>query len=296
MDQQALAKRITQDWITLREQLGELNSLKSALHMEPSLLNRLDEGLSNFPNITEFLTNTINFISQSIARAARSVPSLLELSNIDSVIRILIFCVGAQHGLAQGTVKIKLNYPLDTRTTYTVQEIVNHLKKLQANFPELSKNQFLISILNLYQNYLATKESFRQQSPLVSDDEAPAFYTNFKLKVDSLTQEMQHIYQDLLKQLTPNQTSDLDTNPFLNDALARVLSSLAQELCRLHSTVNLAIEEGHGFREEFIRLSDKKDLILALVKEETSILKRLGNQTDSLAVLLGRQVQLVIRD
>lgn len=296
MDPQALAKRSTQDWMRLRDAFAQIKGLKEDLRIDPFLVQRMEEGLTNFPDITEYLNNSLSYVFQSIAKAARSSPSLLELSNIESVLRILLFTLGIEYGLSNGNLKPTTKLEPESRKDYSINEILGHIKKLQANFPELSHHKKLLNVLELYDTYLQYQEDFRRESPKIDDQEAPAFFTSFKLKIDNILQEIKQNYLDLLSQLKPDQSANTNPSILVNDALSRVILSLAQEISRLLSLINLALEEGGNFREEFLRTSEKKTVVLALVKEQANILRNLLPGNNDLACYLGRQIKATIRN
>lgn len=295
MDQQALARRVTRDWVALRDKLPRLGPLKEELHVDPFLLQRLEEGLTNFPDITEFLKNTLSYVFQALARSARSTPSLLELSNIDSALRLLLLGLGAQLALTMGLVPPSPNVRIENAPLLSITEIMNHVRKLQMNFPELGGQRQLVTLLGLYEHFLQVQEEFRREGATLQDDQAPAFFTTYKLKVDSLRQEINQVYRDLVNHLNPpHQEAHLARTHLNQEALTRVLTSLAQEVARLYSLVNQAMEEGANFRDDFIRAGEKKEVVFALINELRNILRRLGNGADSLAVYLGNQVREIL--
>lgn len=286
----SLARRITQDWIDYRERLTTPNRLRSFLRLDTNLLDRLADSLRSYGHVFEYTRQSLAHLFHALARLARSSPRPAELSSLECSIRLAMYAQGVLHALVSGAVEPPVSEPPRAIANPGAAEIMSALDQVLALHPELAEHPDRQRLVEAYTQLQAEHAAFRRASPTLSDDDAPAFFTEFKHRIDTLTAEMASLLRSLLTNV-PGKDPDRFPSPFpVEEALARVTSTLAQEICRARSLVTHALEEGWTHRDEILRFGEKRDPILALVNEQERILRHLSADWTRLAVWITENI------
>lgn len=283
MDSQLLARRITSDWLEYRERLTTPNRLKTYLRLERIHMYRLQESIQTFGHVLDYERRSYTHIYGFLSKLIRTTPTQNEFLSEESNIRVVLYGLGLQHAFATGHLRSKPEETAEAESPVTLQQIMADIQgRIQAD-PETAKIPSIKSIVFEFQAYKKEQTSFRELSPKISDERAPAFFTAYKQRVEQITQAIRNKYANLLSEETSDSRKARQASAekeLVNEALAKVLSAQAQEISRVRSTLILAVQEGRGFREDMLKLGERRDITLSLVEEQENILEKMSGGTD----------------
>ncbi|OHD11469.1 MAG: hypothetical protein A2Z96_04580 [Spirochaetes bacterium GWB1_48_6] len=272
------AKKITSDWIDLRDKMTSPIRLKAYLRVEDYAVGQFSEALkkSSQEGVIEFKRRMVNHLFSFVAKLSRSTPSQAEVMDEEAHIRSVLFNICIENLFAQGNLKSKVENSPSTSapSRQTVSEIIQEVQKRITLDPELMKNNLVKSILLDLQLYKKEYAAFSQLSPNISDERAPAFFLNFKSRIDGITTSANNHYRELLNQdeeQSRKSATEKEESILANPALVNLLTTQAQEVSHIRSTLAFAAEEGYKFRDILLRLLTKKEQLLALLEEESKV-------------------------
>ncbi len=279
MDSTLLSRRVTSDWIDYRERLITPNRLRSYLRLEQIHIFRLQESIQTFGHVLDYARRSFTHIFSFLSKLVRTTPTQNEMLGEESNLRILLYGLGLQNAYAAGHLKSQNEDATQEETPLTLHQIMNNIQERIQKDPEVAKLPHVKSIIQEFQAYKKEQTSFREMSPNISDDRAPLFFTAYKQRVEQITTAIRSKYivlqEDEGQEAQDNLQKKTETE-LMNDALARVVLAQAQEISKVRSTLNLAIQEGRGFREDMLKLAEKRDILLSLVEEQENILVKMS--------------------
>lgn len=272
------AKKITGDWMDLRDKMTSPGRLKAYLRIEDYTVGQISAALKqcSLEGIIEFKRRMVNRLFSFVSKLSRSTPSQGEVMDEEAHIRAVLFTICIENFFAQGHFKpAPESVPsASAPNRQTINEIFQEVQKRITQDPDSAKNPLVKTILMDVQMYKKEYAAFSQLSPNISDDRAPAFFLNFKSRIDAITTSANNHLHELLnhdEEQSRKARKDKEESPLASPALANLLSTQAQEISRIRSTLNFAAEEGYKFRDILLRLLTKKEQILALLEEEEKV-------------------------
>lgn len=283
-----LEKRITSDWIEIREKLNTPVRMKAYLKLEDSKLAGLPDDLrgSTLGGIVEFKKKLAGSVFNFLTRLTYTTPNQTEILGAEADIRVLIFVLCLQTQFATGQIKPakEAEGPLagsNARNRPPVEEVVAEVKaRVMAN-PELAKNPHVKNIFMEIQLYQKEFGQFSALSPQIPDDRAPTFFMNYKKRLDGILDNVHAHFRDIRMAEDAEMRKEFqrqEEEHFVMPELVKLLAAQAQELAKVRSSIFHALQEGYQIRNLLLRLVDRRDPLLVLFEEE---LKLLDTRQDS---------------
>lgn len=271
-------KRITGDWIDIRENLHQPQRLRTQLKLDGQRLSLLARDLrqSSLEGVLEVKRRALNAIFSFIGSLARTTPGLDECQHIEGEMRLLIFLCALEGMFAAGILKpVVEKTGLEQPKAKTVPQLFQEVQARLAAEPELKADPHLKNILVDFQLYKKEHEQFSALSPNIPDDRAPQFLANTKARLDAIQATANDHFRKFLQQENQAALDALarEKEQALRVAgLTKLMSVQAQEISRLRSVLLHALQEGIRLRESLLRLLPKKEPVQALLDEELKLL------------------------
>ena len=277
-----LEKRITSDWIEIREKLNTPVRMKTYLKLEDTRLSTLPDDLrgSTMGGIVEYKKRLAGSVFNFLTRLTYTTPNQTEILGIEAEIRVLIYILCLQTQYATGQIKPakEADGPLagsNSRNRPPVEEVVSEVKARVLGNPELAKNPHVKNIFMEIQLYQKEFAQFSALSPQIPDDRAPTFFANYKKRLDGILDNVHAHFRDIriaedaeMRKEFQKQEEEL----FVTPELVKLISQQAQELTKVRSSIFHALQEGYQIRNLLLKLMERRDPFLALLEEEFKIL------------------------
>lgn len=303
-----LDKKVTADWIDIREKLTVPARLKSYLKLEQEGLVAEAKVLRTctLGGPVEYKRKLIQSVFSFLTRLEFQTPTGQDIEERELVLRQLIYVNSLEYLFALGQLRPQRDAGGENTPTsggappVPLEDIVREVTaRLNAN-PELAKDSRVKTILMEVQLYKKEYDQFKQLSPKIPDDRAAGFLANFQKRISDIVGAIRGQYEELLasdrRELSGEQAKK-EEEIFLVPGLNRLLMTQTQELSLLRSTVNFALQEGYQMRALLVRLTTRKDPVLALVEEEGRLWESWGRQITlpDAAVRLARNLALTLQ-
>lgn len=277
-----LEKRITSDWIEVREKLNTPVRMKTYLKLEDMKLSTLPDELrgATLGGIVEFKKRVAGSVFNFLTRLTYTTPNQTEILGAESDIRLLLylFCLQTQFATGQMKPAKEAEGPLagaNPRNRPPIEELVNEVKARVAANAELAKNPHVKNIFMEIQLYQKEFAQFAALSPQIPDDRAPTFFMNYKKRLDGILDSIHTHFRDIRMAEDAEMRKEFqrqEEDQFVFPELVKAISAQAQELSKVRSSIFHALQEGYQIRNLLLKLTERRDPFLALLEEELKLL------------------------
>lgn len=277
-----LEKRITSDWIEVREKLNTPVRMKAYLKVEDAKLSTLPADLraSTMAGIVEFKKRLAGSVFNFLTRLTFTTPNQNEILGAESDIRVLIYVLCLQTQFATGQIKPakESEGPLagtNTRNRPPVEELVAEVKARVAANPALAKNPHVKNIFMEIQLYQKEFAQFSALSPQIPDDRAPTFFMNYKKRLEGILDNVHGHFREIQLAEDAEMRKEFqrqEEDHFVVPELVKVISTQAQELTKVRSSIFHALQEGYQVRNLLLKLVERREPFLVLLEEELKLL------------------------
>ncbi len=289
-----LEKRISGDWIELREKANDLYSLLEALAIPAHQLRMAADTLrlSVETGIVEFKRTLLTPVLVALENARYTSLAAEDMSVQEKSLSVLLLAILVQRLLCADLLPLsrppqeKRDFGLDSLQVGAILSDVNSRVKKD---PELRAHPAIKHILMLVQRYNGENQKMRELLPTIKPEMRTPFLANFTRTFDEIIGGIRRHYGALLQEEANAEEArregfSLSLLPLKE--LAPLLASQAKEVSRFRSTLAHAREEKYKTREPLVRLYDGRQAVLKLLEEETKTYRRLcqrieGNDLDS---------------
>jgi len=283
-----LEKRITSDWIEVREKLNTPGRMKAYLKLDEVKLSSIPDELktSTLSGIVEFKKRLSGSVFSFLTKLTYTTPNQNEILGAEADIRVLLYLLCLQTQFATGQLKPtrEADGPLagsNPRNRPPVEQLVAEVKQRVAANADLAKNPHVKNIFMEIQLYQKEFAQFSALSPQIPDDRAPTFFANYKKRIDSILDNIHGHFRDIrmaedaeLRKEFQRQEEEI----FVLPELVKLLQTQAQALAKVRSSIFHALQEGYQIRNLLLRLAEGREPFLAMLEEE---LKLLDSRQDS---------------
>jgi len=276
-----LEKRVTSDWIEIRDKLNAPNRMKAYLKVEDGKLSTLPDDLrgATMGGVVEIKKKLAGTVFNFLTRLTYTTPNQNEILGVEVDIRVLLFllCLETQYATGQVKPVKEADGPpgTDSRNRPPIEEIVTELKARVAANPELAKNAHVKNIFMEVQLYQKEFGQFSALSPQIPDERAPSFFANYKKRLGGILDNIHAHFREVrmaedeeLRKEFLRQEEEI----FVFPELVKAVSSQAQELSRVRSSIFHALQEGYQVRNLLLKLADAKDPFMELLDAELKLL------------------------
>lgn len=276
-----LEKRVTSDWIEIRDKLNAPNRMKAYLKVEDAKLTTLPDDLraATMGGVVEIKKKLAGTVFNFLTRLTYTTPNQNEILGVEVDIRVLLFllCLETQYATGQIKPVKEAEGPGggDARNRPPVEEIVAEIKARVSANPELAKNAHVKNIFMEVQLYQKEFAQFSALSPQIPDERAPSFFANYKKRLGGILDNIHSHFREVrlaedeeLRKEFQRQEEEI----FVFPELVKAVANQAQELSRVRSSIFHALQEGYQVRNLLLKLADAKDPFLELLDAELRLL------------------------
>jgi hypothetical protein len=276
-----LEKRITSDWIEVRDKLTTPVRLKAYLKVEDERIAAVPQGLRlcTMTGIVEYKKKIASGVFNFLTRLTYTTPDQDEILGSEAEIRLLLVILGLENQFALGQMKppkdAEAPAPAAAKTRPPVEEVVAEVKARVAHNPELAKNPHVKNIFMEIQLYQKEFEQFATMSPQIPDDRAPTFFSNYKKRLDGILDNLHAHFREIRRLEGAQQGKEAEVseeNQFAVPELVKLISGQAQEMTKVRSSIFHALQEGYQIRNLLLKLVDSREPLVALFDEELALL------------------------
>jgi len=277
-----LEKRITSDWIEVREKLNSPVRMKAYLKLEDMKLAGLPDDLrgATLGGIVEFKKKLAGSVFNFLTRLTYTTPNQTEILGAEADIRVLIYILCLQTQFATGQIKPakEADGPLAGSNAVnrpSVEDLVAEVKARVSGNPELAKNPHVKNIFMEIQLYQKEFAQFSALSPQIPDDRAPTFFMNYKKRLDGILNNVHAHFRDIRLAEDAEMRKEFqrqEEEHFVVPELVKLISGQAQELTKVRSSIFHALQEGYQIRNLLLKLVERREPFLQLLDDESQLL------------------------
>jgi hypothetical protein len=278
-----LEKRISGDWIELREKANDLYSLLDALAIPPYQLLASAETLRHSveQGIVEFKRTLLAPVLVALEAARYKSLATDDLGAQEKSLAVLLCAVLVQRLFCMEVLPVarpreeKRDFGVDALQVSSILTDVNTRLKANAG---MRAHPAVKNILMQVQRYNGENQKMKELLPTIKPEMRTAFLANFTRTFEEIIGSIRRHYTAILQEEASFETArkegfSLALVPLKE--LAPLLVSQAREISRFRSTLAHAREEKYKTREALVRLYDGRQVVLRLVEDELKMYRRL---------------------
>jgi hypothetical protein len=245
-----LEKRISGDWIDIREAAGDFYGLNDYFKVSPEemLAERQALALANEEGITEYKRTRLLPVYTALENMLYKALTQEEIERQVRSLRLLLFVTMVERCVILGTVQL--------------------VRGPEAGAPDVEVD--LKNILVQMKRYQGEMAKMRELEPKIKGEAKLTFLGNFKETFASIADSIKKNYAELLKEARadspPPETSLVRRVPL--KGLGPLVTQHAVTFARMRSTLSYAIEEKFHTRELLAGLHRQKAQVLELLETE----------------------------
>jgi hypothetical protein len=271
-----LEKRISGDWIELRERSNDLYTLLEALAI-PSYEMRGAANTLRFcveQGIIEYKRTVLNGVYSTLEAARFTSIPTEGLAAQERALGALILAVLVQRLQCAGT--LPLARPVEEKGVPTAESlpvgaILSDVNARVKASPDMRSHGAVKNILMQVQRYNAENQKMRELLPTIKAEMRTAFLGNFTRTFEDIIGSIRRHYASLLKEEMTAERSRREAFSLASlplKELAPLCASQAKEIAQVRSTLRHARDEKYKTRESLVRLYDQRQTVLRLIEEE----------------------------
>lgn len=282
-----LEKRITGDWIDIREAGGDHYSLQEFLDIKvpdidsqiSALRASIDEGAP------EYKRTLLHSVFLTLESAKFQSLSTDDLEAHRPKLSGLLFTILVQKLLCSGAIPVDRREKPEEIATEGIElnTIISELKERIDRQPELQKHPAVKNIymqLNIYQK---EKEKMQELSPKIKEDMESTFKQNFEEAFERIFESIRKNYSIILSEEAARKRAakEKDILKLLPiKSLVPLLTEQATEISRIRSTLAFAAEDKYKTRSMLVNLYEDREKLLSLVEAESRTYLDLCSQAE----------------
>ncbi len=278
-----LEKKISGDWIDLREKANDLYTLLAVLAVPPHQLLSAAEALrfSVEQGIVEFKRTQLSPVLVALEGARYTSLAGDDMGAQEKSLTVLLLTILIQRLYCLEV--LPLARPHEEKRVFGVEAlqvsaILNDLNSRLKSNPGLRAHPAVKNILMQVQRYNGENQKMRELLPTIKTEMRTSFLANFTRTFDEIIGSIRRHYASILEEEAAAGTAhkegfSLSLVPLKE--LAPLLVSQAREVSRFRSTFAHAREEKYKTREALVRLYDGRQVVLKLVEDESKAYRRL---------------------
>jgi hypothetical protein len=282
-----LEKRISGDWIDIKEKSNQLHSLLEALALPAYELRAAADALRMAveQGVVEFKRTLLSPVLVALETARYKSLATDEMAAQEKSLTVMLlvalvqrlFCADL-HPLSRPREE-RRNFGVDALDVSAILSDVN--VRITGN-AALRSHAAIKNILMQVQRYNGENRKMRELLPTIKPEMRTAFLANFTRTFEEIIASIRRQYNSLLAEEAAAEKArregfSLSLMPLKE--LAPLLASQGQEIARFRSTLGYAREEKYKTREILVRLYDGRETVLRLIEEELAIYRRICRRT-----------------
>jgi hypothetical protein len=278
-----LEKRISGDWIELREKANDLHTLLDALAVAPHELRAGADSLRHSveQGIIEYKRSTFAPVLVALETARYKALAPDDMGAQEKSLGVLVFAILVQRLFCMESIPLvrprdaKRDFGVDSLQVGAILGDVN--ARLKAN-PALRGNAAVKNILMQVQRYNTENRKMRELIQTIKPEMRTSFLTNFSRTFEEIIGSIRRQYSAILQeeiQADSARKEGFSLAALPLKELAPLLATQAREVLKFRSTLANAREEKYKIRESLVHLYDSRQVVLRLVEDEARTYRRL---------------------
>ncbi len=282
-----LDKRISGDWIEIREKANDFHSLLDMLAVPPHHLRAAADKLRLCveQGVVEFKRALLSPVLVALETARYKSLAADDMSAQEKSLTVLLLSILVERLLCMELLplarprEVKHGLGVETMPVAVVLSDVN--ARIKAS-PAQRSAPAIKNILMLVQRYNGENQKMRELLPTIKPDMRTAFLANFTRTFEEIIGSIRRHYTVLLQdeiaaEKARKEGFSLSLMPLKE--LAPLLNSQAKEISRYRSTLGHARDEKYKTRETLVRLYDGRQVVLKLLEDESKVYRRICQRT-----------------
>jgi hypothetical protein len=278
-----LEKRISGDWIELREKSGDLYSLLDLLALPAHQLRAAADTLRHCveQGMVEFKRTMLAPILVELEGARFKSLEAGDMQTQEKTLAALLLAVFVQRLLCMEVLppsRAPVGKAAVGVEDYQVSAILADVNARLKSDPALRAHTAVKNILMQVQRYNAENQKMRELVATIKPEMRQSFLANFTRTFDEIIGSIRRQYAALLQEEVSAEAANKEgfsLSLAQIKELAPLLLSQAKEISRFRSTLAHAREEKYKTREVLVRLYDGRQVMLKLVEDEARHYRRL---------------------
>lgn len=278
-----LERRISGDWIDLREASKDQYTLIEHLGMSAQELARLaeevrravEEGLIEFKGM--ILRRTFITLEAVQFQSVR----FEELQVREQPLKDLVFVILLQRLLCSGIIPLPRSRAGETISAADIEvnAVLADIRNRIKQDPSFQKHPFVKNIFVQLTVYQKERKKMEELLPTIKEDKRDVFRANFGATFKRILESIKKNYIDILneeeaRRMEKESKQDLLYRVPLKD-LSPFLAAQAQAVCRLCSTLAFAREDKYKTRAVLVNLYKQRDEYLKRIENEQRVYRTL---------------------
>jgi hypothetical protein len=278
-----LDKKISGDWIELKEAAGATHTLLDHLALRPADLadTAARLRLSVEQGIVEYKRTSLSPVLVVLETARYKNLAVEEIAAQERVLTPILFAVLVQRLIALE--QIPLARKSEDRRSFGVEGmqvnvILADLKTRVKGNPALRADPAFKNVLMQMQLYNRENQKMRELLPTIKPEMQSSFLANFTRTFDDIIGSIRRNYLSILAAEAEEKRERQQAFSLAQVALKEIapfLTTQARELARMRSTLAFAREEKYRTREVLVRLYESRHDVLRLIEDEVKLYRRL---------------------
>ena len=278
-----LEKRISGDWIELKEKANNFHALLDALAIPSYELKATASRLrlSVEQGIVEFKRSALSPVLVALETVRYKSLAGDELAVQEKSLGPLLLVVLVQRLIC--TAALPLSRPPEEKRTIGVESlqvsaILADLNARITSNPGLRTDPSVKNILMQVQRYNRENRKMRELLPTIKTEMRASFVSNFSRTFDEIIGSIRRNYATILQARLDAENpapAGFSLSLMALKELAPLLATQAREIARIRSTLGHARDEKYKVREELVRLYDGRQAVLRTIEEEGKANRRL---------------------
>jgi hypothetical protein len=276
---EGLQKRVSGDWIDLREAAADPYSLTDFFKISAQRLGKVaaDLRLSVEEGLLEYKLTTLRPVFHSLENLQYQSVRSEELQVHEQPLQELLLVTLLERLLCAGTIPLAKAKPSEAVPTEDLQvgAILADIKRRLQRDPSFKTHPAVKNILVQLSIYQQEKKKMDELLPTIQQEKREVFRRNFQGTFQRAFASIRKNFSDILTEEEARQREQESKEDFLVQAsirkLAPFLFEQAREVSRLCSTLTYAREDKYKTRGVLVSLYRQRTDFLALVAHERSL-------------------------
>ena len=274
-----LEKRITGDWIDIREAVADQYTLNDFFKITPSRLRKLAETLrlAVEEGILEYKSSVLKPVFLSLEDMKYQSLRPEELGAHEEPLEGLIFVILLQRLVCSGVIPLPRSKPPERASIedLDVNSIIEDIKERIKKNPEFRKHPAVKNIFMQLNIYRLEKKKMEELLPTIKQDKRETFRKNFQNGFDHVFDSIRKNYSEILNEEEAERTAAETQEDLLHrfplKKLFSFLNEQARDISRIRSTLAFAAEDKYKTREFLVSLQKEKEKFLNLMDKEKKL-------------------------
>ncbi len=284
-------KRITGDWIDLREASKNFYSLVEYLKPDKNTLNKLINQINSSieEGLIEYKYSSLMPVFMALENMKYQSLNAEEMLKQEKNTQDLLLIISLQKMLSQGIISLSASKTKSERqfVNLDVTTIVSDIKTRIKNNPEVKQHPAIKQILVQINRYQREYEKMRELLPKIKFEAIYSFLNNFVQVFDSIFASIRKNYSEIISEEEQKEKRKKISHllPVLSiKKLTPIFENQAKEISKIRSVLSFAREERYKTREILVRLYSDKNKILETINREKEAYKVLCNNIPPLPI------------